>query len=977
MIRTSMFSFAPGGSRNSRETIVRPGTVRTTQPGSGFAQAALSGSAAFAARVALAALPILIAPAGAALAAIPAPGTDVLPAAGSIEITVDGIGTDYVRLVGGVSIVRHPPAQPPPDDGIPIEIVSLSLSGSSALFGVLGINPCTAPPSTGQTLRMMGVESPSGSYFDVYLDITLADLGRTLAGGPFRIEAQTTAVPFLDVFAGTVSQNVPLVDLSTGMPAGTLSHLSLDPNPRVDIMTTEATLDWTIGGAGGGGESIALSGRTVLVASDSFTQPPPDDQTEFNTEIVAMDLSGVSPAWGDALFTERIAIHSPGRTSASPGPAQFPADSFFDLSFDLDTPSFQLSCQTPLNGTAAVDGWPPFGISYASSGPCDLYQAGATQPIGTVDSFSWTWIEVAERCVDADGDGVAAPPCGTDCDDGDPDNYPGNLEACSDGQDNNCNLAADCLDPLCLGLSCDDGSLCTTGDSCADVPGIGLICQGAPRDCDDGDLCTADPCDPGTGTCLNPPVSCDDGNLCTDDACDPVSGLCVNAPVSCDDGDPCTDDACEPVTGACMPAPKVCDDFSLCTNDSCQAQVCVVPDNGSGTADLPAPCPHHVDERQTTPLTTGELFFTDIVAHQGFACPPATPAVCSFPSPVPGVECSQPGGALGGEQGCAESFLTLRFTIYDPLTGNSDSRTVDLPISFEMHSAPRIPGDPVQSFATNVYRMFGEITAADADPDFDLLRVTAGSDFGMPGPGHATLTQVSGGWEVDSLFDITFQLEMVGAPGSFLAGQNQNNQRTLRFSTGGGCLYPPIDCDDADLCSIDSCDPGTGACQHAPQVCSDDDRCTADSCDPANGQCQFTPLGCDDADLCTTDLCDPIDGCLHLPAVPLEPAPLLFLSQTQFAWPATQDATHWNAYRGTIPAALLGSRLPGAEYDHLCHESADALGDGALVSTDTGDPSLGTAFYYLETGEGVCGESVPGHSSSAVIPILTPCPTPP
>lgn len=927
----------------------------------------------------LAALSILIASPGIVLASIPEPGTDVMPAAGSIQLTVDGIGTDYVRLVGDVSITRSSPSIPPPDDNIPIEIVSLSLSGTSAIFGVLGINPCSAPASAGLTRRMMGFESPSESYFDLYLDITLADLGRTLAGGPFRIEAQTTAVPFVDVFAGIVSQSVELVDLATGMPAGTLSHFSFDPNPRVDIMTTEATLDWTISGAGGGSESLALSGLSVVVASESFMKPPPDDgQPEYSTEMVRLDLSGTSTVWGDTLITERIPIHSPGRTTSITGPAQYPADSFFDLSLDIETQSFLVSCPDPLTGVAEVDGWPPFGITYASSGPCDLYQSGATQPIGTIDAFSWTWIEAAAGCVEADGDGVAAPPCGTDCDDGDPNNYPGNLEACSDGQDNNCNQAIDCLDPLCLGLSCDDGNLCTTGDSCTDVPGIGMICLGAPRDCDDGDLCTSDSCDPGTGACLNPPLSCDDGNLCTEDLCDPISGLCVNPDATCDDGDPCTDDACDPVTGACLPGgPKVCDDFDLCTDDICQAQVCVAPDNGNGSADLPAACPLSADDRRTAPLPTGELYITEIAALHGFSCPPATPAVCSFPSPVPGVECSQPGGALGGGQGCAESFLTLRFTIYDPLTANTASRTVDLPVSIEVHITPRTPGDPLQSIDTSLFRMFGEITAADADPDFALLRVTGGGDFGWPSPGHTTLTQVTGGWEVDSYFDITLHLEMTGAPGSFLAGQSENQQRTLRFGSGGGCLSPPIDCEDGDLCSIDACDPDTGACQHAPQVCSDTDRCTVDSCDPANGQCQYTPLGCDDGMLCTTDLCDPIDGCLHLPVVPLEPAPLQFLSQTQFTWPATPDATHWNAYRGTIPAALLGSRLPGAEYDHLCHESADALADGALFSTDTVDPPLGAAFYYLETGEGPCGESVPGHATAVVIPNPSPCPTPP
>jgi hypothetical protein len=104
----------------------------------------------------------------------------------------------------------------------------------------------------------------------------------------------------------------------------------------------------------------------------------------------------------------------------------------------------------------------------------------------------------------------------------------------------------------------------------------------------------------------------------------------------------------------------------------------------------------------------------------------------------------------------------------------------------------------------------------------------------------------------------------------------------------------------------------------------------------------------------------------------------MFASRTSLWWPATPDATHWNTYRGTIPDALLGSRPPGQTYDHACHESADALGDGPTTTTDLADPPVGTAYYYLDTGEGACGESPPGRSSrGSFIPNPLACPTPP
>lgn len=67
-------------------------------------------------------------------------------------------------------------------------------------------------------------------------------------------------------------------------------------------------------------------------------------------------------------------------------------------------------------------------------------------------------------------------------------------EACDDGDVD----AGDCCSPTCafeIG-ACDDGSICTTGETC---DGAGTCLPGAPLDCDDGSACTADACDPGSG----------------------------------------------------------------------------------------------------------------------------------------------------------------------------------------------------------------------------------------------------------------------------------------------------------------------------------------------------------------------------------------------------------------------------------------------------------------------------------------------
>ena len=70
-------------------------------------------------------------------------------------------------------------------------------------------------------------------------------------------------------------------------------------------------------------------------------------------------------------------------------------------------------------------------------------------------------------------------------------------------------------------------------------------------------------------------------------------------------------------------------------------------------------------------------------------------------------------------------------------------------------------------------------------------------------------------------------------------------------------------CNDGNLCTDASCDPGAG-CQHLPNEvpCDDGDACsTVDAC--ADGECLGSaPLVCDDGNVCTDDSCSPESGCL-------------------------------------------------------------------------------------------------------------------
>jgi hypothetical protein len=93
------------------------------------------------------------------------------------------------------------------------------------------------------------------------------------------------------------------------------------------------------------------------------------------------------------------------------------------------------------------------------------------------------------------------------------------------------------------------------------------------------------------------------------------------------------------------------------------------------------------------------------------------------------------------------------------------------------------PNPGVRTFAMDMQALQGQLPPGD--PDFDLLRITAGSAFGLPSPGTTTLTQLPGGnWNVDSFFDVFYRIDFIGRPGGPLGGMSGSTNGTVDLQLG-------------------------------------------------------------------------------------------------------------------------------------------------------------------------------------------------
>jgi hypothetical protein len=369
---------------------------------------------------------------------------------------------------------------------------------------------------------------------------------------------------------------------------------------------------------------------------------------------------------------------------------------------------------------------------------------------------------------------------------------------------------------------CAEGAAAPDGSGCR-----------SSSDCDDLDRCTQDMCDITSGLCSHKQVccqgaaDCDDGKPCTDDSC--VDGMCKHtmvggccaAATDCDDGNSCTTDSCvsnqcqtTPIAGCCS-ADSQCDDSNVCTMDVCMAMACM-HNPVEGCCNVDGDC------------NDSDLCTTDTCAANHS---------CSH-TPVAGC-CRSDADCNDGNVCTMDTCDSVTHTCpHTPVSGccnaDSDCNDSDACTTDTCNVNHQCVHNPVPGCCnTNPQCDDGNVCTNDTCNTTTHLCAHTG---------------VAGCCTMNSQCD------------------DHNVCNGVETCMSSTCMPgTALNCDDANACTADSCDPVNG-CQHTAVNCNDSNACTVDTCDTAAG-CQHTPVGCDDGDLCTTDGCDAASGCTHA-AVP-------------------------------------------------------------------------------------------------------------
>jgi hypothetical protein len=411
-------------------------------------------------------------------------------------------------------------------------------------------------------------------------------------------------------------------------------------------------------------------------------------------------------------------------------------------------------------------------------------------------------------------------------------------------------------------LACDDNNACTGGDTCA----AGKCTPLTKVNCDDKNVCTADSCDTLTGKCSNAPIAgkCEDGNLCTTgDSC--AAGACTaGLVVNCDDKNACTVDACTTATGLCaykLLSGTACSDGNLCTTvDGCVTGKCVgstAPNCNDGNActnDACDPLKGCVSTANSAPCDDGDKCTLLDACAQGM-CKAGAAKSCAD-------------GNVCTDDACAPLTGTCSWSSNTVVCNDKNACTLN-----DVCAAGKCTGvakscddaNPCTADSCNTLTGACANTAllAGACEDGNLCTLTDLCVAGKCSPGAKKVCNDNNVCTTDSCDTATGACVFTPASGAVCS--DGNNCTTGDTCVTGKCTPKvTVPCNDGNACTTDACDTA-GKCTYVNNTlpCEDANKClTGDKCLAGKCVSGATAVVCNDGCSCTLDSCNPTTGCV-------------------------------------------------------------------------------------------------------------------
>jgi len=387
------------------------------------------------------------------------------------------------------------------------------------------------------------------------------------------------------------------------------------------------------------------------------------------------------------------------------------------------------------------------------------------------------------------------------------------------------------------GAACDDAEKCTAGDTCQDgaCKGSANTCECKDdKDCvakDDGDKCNGLLyCHKLSGKCLVNPktvVNCPSVNdtACVQNACAPLTGACTMTAAShgtnCDDNNPCTvGDHCE--DGDCSGGTNTC---ACAQNEDCLAQ-----EDGDACNGMLF-CNKTTGKCQNNPATVVVCQTVDNTLCKATVCAKKT-GKCEADQPInnglgcdDGNPCTHADSCLAGK--CQPGTMTCQCaTDADCLKQEDADKCTGALICDKSGPHNLCKPNPATTVTCALQKKKdGPCVRTDCNPKTGKCDTTAANEKAVCGKGTLCTS--------------------------------------VQICLSGVCTKgKPLDCDDGNPCTVDTCDDFQG-CKHKTEnavPCNDDNKCTSDDvC--VKGFCTGTSVDCDDGTPCTQDVCAPLSGC--------------------------------------------------------------------------------------------------------------------